>query len=68
MTERHDCTERINALLAPKNTILAVAFSIDSARELVMLTTVKADTKKRGKPATLFASFCPFCGRKLATE
>ena len=31
---------------------------------IVAVSTVKRDEKKRGRPLTLAATFCPFCGEK----
>lgn len=62
----HDCVQRINALLADKNTAIATAISFsDQGRELIQITTCKKDSKVRGKPVLFFASYCPFCGVKL---
>lgn len=63
----HDCTKRINELLATRNTELASAISFSSPEsELIQVATVKKDSKQRGKPVAMFASFCPFCGVQLA--
>jgi hypothetical protein len=66
-TERHDCAETINAQLKEKyNTVLTPVISWSaSPRELIVVATSKADSARRGKPHTVFASFCPFCGVKL---
>lgn len=62
----HDCIKRIDEQLAEKNTRIATAFSFaDPERELIYVQTTKADSSVRGKPASLFATFCPFCGTKL---
>lgn len=62
----HDCIATTNALLKPRNTALASAISFSApTRELIQVTTVKADSSLRGKPVVMFASFCPFCGVKL---
>ena len=34
----------------------------------VIISTMKLDDKKRQKPITLFASYCPFCGEKYDSE
>lgn len=66
-TPLHDCVERINALLVDRNTQIATAISFsDPSRELIQVATCKANITKRGKAATFFASFCPFCGKKLS--
>lgn len=67
MTAKHDCFKRINEQLKPHNTQLAMAIDFSGKnRELIQVTTVKADDKVRKKPAAMFASHCPFCGVKLA--
>ena len=62
----HDCVEQINRLLADRNTALPTALSFSNPeRELIEVATVKKDTAVRGKPVRFFASYCPFCGKKL---
>jgi hypothetical protein len=50
------------------NTALAIpiVFHTDGKEHPTRLTvgTEKRDPDKRQKPATIFASFCPFCGEK----
>lgn len=65
---KHDCVEHINKLLVDQNTVIHTAVSLSSDRELIVVSTVKADATKRGKPVKFFATFCPFCGQKLRTE
>jgi hypothetical protein len=63
----HDCVKRVNEGLAAYNTALGYGISLSQPeRELIPLLTVKADDKVRGKPATMYAAYCPFCGEKLA--
>jgi hypothetical protein len=62
----HTCVADLNEKLAEHNTRLADTISFSSEpRELIQLTTVKADEKKRGRPVLMYASYCPFCGVKL---
>lgn len=62
----HDCVQRINEQLSSYNTRLGSAISFgDQTRELIPILTVKADEKVRRKPASMFATYCPFCGVKL---
>ena len=69
MNDSHDCVKRVNEQLADHNTRLSWAIGvIGSEGELIQLATCKADEKKRGRPALMFASHCPFCGVKLARE
>jgi hypothetical protein len=65
------CIEAMNKHLAAKNTRLAQALTVNattgSKMEMgvrLIVETVKIDEKKRGKPHTALASFCPFCGKK----
>lgn len=65
------CVDTMNEHLAKMNTRLAQALMADvtgpgkaqMAPRLIILT-VKVNEKKRGKPHTALASFCPFCGKK----
>lgn len=66
MSAQHTCVQEVNAQLERHNTALASAFSLGRPQqELILLATVKADSKKRGKPVSMYASFCPFCGVSL---
>lgn len=58
-----DCKARINEILAPHNTQLAMNLLND--RDIFVETT-KLDEKKRGKRKYMFASFCPFCGDDIS--
>jgi hypothetical protein len=67
MTTEHDCIKSMNEGLKPYNTQLSMAIDFSGKnRELIQLATVKADNAVRKKPASVFASYCPFCGVKLA--
>ena len=63
------CIDRLNADLAEFNTELDLVHSINftngSSRDWIQLATRKIDSKKRGKPKAVVASYCPSCGRKL---
>lgn len=62
----HDCVRRVNLLMDGQNTVISQAISVgNSSRELIIVATSKKDPRRRGKPAVMFASHCPFCGRKL---
>lgn len=66
MSNTHDCIVNINALLKDRNTQIATGFSLsDPKHELIQVATAKADSSVRGKPAVLWANFCPFCGVAL---
>jgi hypothetical protein len=56
-----DCNKRMNEALKEYNTML-VTNLIGPPHALVL--TDKIDSKKRGKPMMMFASYCPFCGEK----
>ena len=61
----HKCFESADEQLGKKNTKLAFGFVFPTMEPRLIVGTVKADDKKRGKPVTLFANFCPFCGVHL---
>jgi hypothetical protein len=69
-----NCIEAMDKHLAKVNTRIGMALMVNvmtgrkaemQARPIVV--TVKVDEKKRGRPKTALASFCPFCGIKLTT-
>jgi len=62
------CIERIDEKLKERNTKLCLAISFSGESTKVLIGTEKIDTKKRGKPANLLASYCPFCGKKYDGE
>lgn len=62
--KEHNCVHEINEELRAHNSILSQALSL-SGRELIALSTTKLDSKKRGRPINVFASYCPFCGIQL---
>jgi hypothetical protein len=57
-----DCIEKANAHLAQHNT--KIMFPMIGP-QLPFVETIKIDSKKRGLPVKMFASYCPFCGDKL---
>lgn len=62
----HRCIEETNELLKEHNAVLSVAIDFSGkGRELVQLSTAKLDSKVRRKPPSIFASYCPFCGKAL---
>jgi hypothetical protein len=66
-----DCIKRINEYLEPKNTQVTptIAVSGNTFQFLgVRIETQKIDTSKRGKPVSLIAAYCPFCGQKYEQE
>lgn len=56
------CKEEVNAHLAQHNTKLMDNILNDAD---IFIQTWKLDEKKRGKPVSMFATFCPFCGVKI---
>ena len=61
------CIAKVNAELANRNanTEIVVPF-VGPQRPFI--ETMKADNRSRGKPAKVFATFCPFCGVKYPAE
>lgn len=54
------CITKLNVSLAEHNTVvLTTLFS-----SWALISTVKDDPKKRGKPVSVVASYCPFCGKR----
>ena len=65
-----DCATQVNAELEPFNTELDLVFNLfntDLPHEMAQITTMKVDTKKRGKPKMMIATYCPFCGVKYSS-
>jgi len=65
---KHDCVERVNALLKEHNTALMGVITFGDGPERIALATVKADDKLRKKPALFFATYCPMCGVRLEAD
>ena len=70
-----DCIDKLNKSLEERgeNTRIAASpllnFKTGSLRMSgAAIVTKKADTQKRGKPKVLFASYCPFCGKRYETD
>lgn len=69
-----ECRQAVNERLAVSNSRIAVGFCLTTegtmrGMELTppMIVLEKVDGKKRGKPPTLLASCCPFCGDRYPT-
>lgn len=59
-----DCLAEANAKLEERNgEILTTIWPV--VRPII--ATQKVDSKKRGRPAMMVASFCPFCGVQYPT-
>lgn len=63
-----DCIDRVNANLAQFNTIITVPMWTSTGMLTPFVETSKLDTGKRGKPRSVFASHCPFCGEKYVSQ
>lgn len=62
-----DCIKKANTDLAERGINTRIETPIIGSQK-AMIRTVKADGKKREKPAILFASHCPICGEKYPEE
>lgn len=61
-----DCVDHVNAILVPFNTELDLAIGGPRFKPISFLvSTRKKDSGQRGKPRSMIASFCPFCGASL---
>ena len=63
------CAHQADLQLEPHNARLQRDFLIDTTKGTIdnsplIIATEKIDKKKRGKPPTVYASFCPICGKK----
>ena len=58
------CIDEVNVRLEEYNTrlVIPLVFSISGSPKMVIVATEKIETKKRGKPMRLYATYCPFCG------
>jgi hypothetical protein len=64
-----ECIRKINQQLEPHGLSLCEAFDLSGKKQtLLEVATARIDGGKR-KPAThVFATYCPFCGKKLNDE
>ena len=62
MNHNHKCLKDLNKALEHHNTKLVGNLIGTNA---VLIETEKVDSKTRGRPKTVVATFCPFCGKKL---
>jgi len=60
-----DCIDKVNEKLAEHNTELLLNMF---GPQRAFIATEKLSREKRGKPAHLMATFCPFCGEKYSDE
>lgn len=61
-----DCNTKMNEQLAAHNTILDTPWYPPELQGVTFVRTDKLETGKRGKPISVLATFCPFCGEKYA--
>lgn len=68
-TMLHECFVAADKELAPLNTCIDWALSIDTRRgttvERLTIRTKKLNPKVRAGPSVLVVTYCPFCGVKL---
>lgn len=62
-----DCMNTTNKMLKEGGYNTLLAFTLGTPSRCV-ITTLKADEKKKGKPVAMIATCCPFCGEKYSTE
>lgn len=67
MPERHACFDKIDEMLAERNTRLEFPIMLGSDQTaLPMVRTEQIETGRGKKKACgMFATFCPFCGESL---
>lgn len=65
------CISNLNKSMEEQgmNSLVSVPLVIDWDKgkckpPMAIIKTHKDDEKKRGKPATIVATFCPFCGKR----
>lgn len=66
-----DCIKLVNEHLADRNTKVNRTIAYQQGELKVMgaiISTFKVDEKKRGKPVSLTAAYCPFCGEKYEED
>lgn len=66
-----NCVKLVNEALEREeaNTVLDIPMSINLSTgkmgpQRMVIATVKSNSKKRGQKKTLFATYCPVCGKK----
>lgn len=66
-----NCIALVEKSLQTTNTILDIPITFNygqfSANRLT-IATLKRDSKKREKASRIFASYCPFCGKKYRLQ
>ena len=68
--KEHPCIKMINDALDPEGERLKFALSLVGAPARIYVATEKKgdarDSRRRGNPRLLAATYCPFCGKKMA--
>lgn len=62
---RHRCFELADEKLKDKNTELVEKWEFPSGRARLTIATRKINSRLKGEPLVIVASFCPFCGEEL---
>lgn len=60
-----ECLKRANEELGKRNTRVSEMFGIFTGVVYIPIKTEKIDSKERGGPAGMAATYCPWCGRLL---
>jgi hypothetical protein len=60
-----ECLKRANEELGKRNTRVAEMFGIFTGVIYIPIKTEKIDSKERGGPVGMAATYCPWCGRLL---
>lgn len=63
-----NCIDKVNKLLAKKNTKLDFIFTLGKISKYPKISTIKVDGKIKSGPVTMIPSYCPFCGKKYAQK
>jgi hypothetical protein len=66
MGERRDCgcIDRLDKLLAERNTSLVVTIPTADLVPQVVLRTEIVEKRRGARPVCMVATFCPFCGKE----
>lgn len=59
-----NCIELVDAELVEHNTQINVTMTLGQKPLRARVDTHKIDDHKRGRPMTVTATYCPFCGKK----
>jgi hypothetical protein len=59
-----DCIKQINEQIGAEHNAILVTTLFGTMKAVI--DTEKLDSKKRGKPPVMLATYCPFCGTKYS--